>query len=248
MTTPPAVLHTRPSATAALRVDGARLWRSLMDLAKVGATPKGGVCRLALTALDGQGRDLVVGWLRAAGATIEIDGAGNIFATRGGRDDRAAVVLTGSHIDTQPSGGKFDGNYGVLAGLEVLRTLNDAGIVTERPVAVAIWTNEEGSRFVPVMGGSGAFAGVYTLEHVRRQRDIDGIAFRDALDAIGYAGDAPTGGRALDAYFEAHIEQGPVLERENKIVGIVTGALGLSWYDCVWSGQDARAEIGRAPL
>src|SRR5437870_2596504 len=211
MTTPPAVLDSRPSATAALRVDGARLWRSLMDLAKIGATPKGGVCRLALTALDGQGRDLVAGWLRATGATIEIDGAGNIFATRAGRQRGSPVVLTGSHIDTQPSGGKFDGNYGVLAGLEVLRTLDDAKVATDKPVGVAIWTNEEGSRFVPVMGGSGAFAGVFTLEHLLQQRDVDGVTFGDALRRIGYAGGTPVGGRALDAYFEAHIEQGPVL-------------------------------------
>ncbi len=217
-----------------------------MELAQIGATPKGGVRRLALTGLDGQGRDLVVGWLKETGSRVEIDGAGNIFATRPGRDPAARVVLTGSHIDTQPSGGKFDGNYGVLAGLEVLRTLNDAGIATEHPVAVAIWTNEEGSRFVPVMGGSGAFAGVHTLEHLLQQRDVDGIAFGDALKDIGYAGDAPVGGRALDAYFEAHIEQGPILEREDKIVGVVTGALGLSWYDCIWTGQDAHA--GPTPM
>ncbi|MDQ6923047.1 MAG: Zn-dependent hydrolase [Pseudomonadota bacterium] len=246
MTAPSDALHSPDSATGSLRVDGARLWRSLMDLAKIGATPKGGVRRLALTDLDGQGRDLVVGWLRTTGSHIDIDGAGNIFATRPGRDPAARAVLTGSHIDTQPSGGKFDGNYGVLAGLEVLRSLNDAGIVTDNPVGVAIWTNEEGSRFVPVMGGSGAFAGVYTLEHIRQQRDIDGIAFGDALNAIGYAGDAPVGGRPLDAYFEAHIEQGPVLEREDKIVGVVTGALGLRWYDCVWTGQDAHA--GPTPM
>ncbi len=246
MTTPPDVSLSTESAPGALRVDGARLWRSLMDLAQIGATPKGGVRRLALTDLDGHGRDLVVGWLRDAGASIEIDGAGNIFATRDGRDGTAAVVLTGSHIDTQPSGGKFDGNYGVLAGLEVLRTLNDAGVVTEHPVGVAIWTNEEGSRFVPVMGGSGAFAGVYTLEHVRQQRDVDGISFGDALDAIGYTGDTLVGERALDAYFEAHIEQGPILEREDKIIGVVTGALGLRWYDCVWTGQDAHA--GPTPM
>ena len=246
MTTPSNVLLSPESAAGSLRVDGGRLWRSLMDLAQIGATPKGGVRRLALTDLDGQGRDLVVGWLKATGSRIEIDGAGNIFATRPGRDPTAPVVLTGSHIDTQPSGGKFDGNYGVLAGLEVLRTLNDAGIVTERPVGVAIWTNEEGSRFVPVMGGSGAFAGVYTLEHVLQQCDIDGIAFGDALKDIGYAGDTPVGGRALDAYFEAHIEQGPILEREDKIVGVVTGALGLRWYDCIWTGQDAHA--GPTPM
>ena len=246
MATPSDVLHSPKSAIGSLRVDGGRLWRSLMELAQIGATPKGGVRRLALTGLDGQGRDLVVGWLKQTGSRIEIDGAGNIFATRPGRDPAARVVLTGSHIDTQPSGGKFDGNYGVLAGLEVLRTLNEAGIATEHPVAVAIWTNEEGSRFVPVMGGSGAFAGVHTLEHLLQQRDIDGIAFGDALRDIGYAGDAPVGGRTLDAYFEAHIEQGPILEREDKIVGVVTGALGLRWYDCIWTGQDAHA--GPTPM
>ncbi|TMH01056.1 MAG: M20/M25/M40 family metallo-hydrolase, partial [Betaproteobacteria bacterium] len=161
-------------SVGSLRVDGGRLWRSLMELAEIGATPKGGVRRLALTDLDRQGRDLVAGWMRETGSHIEIDGAGNIFATRAGRDPAAHVVLTGSHIDTQPSGGKFDGNYGVLAGLEVLRTLNDANVETDKPVGVAIWTNEEGSRFLPVMGGSGAFTGVFTLEHLRSQRDADG--------------------------------------------------------------------------
>ncbi len=217
-----------------------------MELAEIGATPKGGVRRLALTDVDRQGRDLVVGWLRETGSGVEIDGAGNIFATRPGRDPAARVVLTGSHIDTQPSGGKFDGNYGVLAGLEMLRTLNDANVETDKPVGVAIWTNEEGSRFVPVMGGSGAFAGVFTLEHLLQQRDVDGVSFGEALERIGYAGGAPLGKRALDAYFEAHIEQGPILEREDKIIGVVTGALGLRWYDCVWTGQDAHA--GPTPM
>ena len=246
MNTRSEIADSLPVAPASLRVDGARLWQSLMQLAEIGATAKGGVCRLALTDLDRQGRDLVVAWLRGAGAGIEIDAAGNVFATRPGRTTGAPTVLTGSHIDTQPSGGKFDGNFGVLAGLEVLRTLNDAGVVTEKPVAVAIWTNEEGSRFVPVMGGSGAFAGVFPIEHLLQQRDVDGIAFGEALDRIGYAGSAPVGGRALDAYFEAHIEQGPVLEREDKIIGVVTGALGLRWYDCIWTGQDAHA--GPTPM
>jgi beta-ureidopropionase / N-carbamoyl-L-amino-acid hydrolase len=237
---------TSAIASTSLRINGARLWQSLMELAQIGATPKGGVRRLALTDLDRQGRDLVIRWLREAGARVEIDGVGNIFATRRGRDDAASVVLTGSHVDTQPSGGKFDGNYGVLAGLEVLRTLNDGDIVTEKPVGVAIWTNEEGSRFVPVMGGSGAFAGVFTLEHILQQHDVDGVTFGDALRRIEYAGDTPVGGRSLDAYFEAHIEQGPVLEREDKVVGVVTGALGLRWYDCVWTGQDAHA--GPTPM
>jgi len=232
-------------STNSIRVDGARLWQSLMDLAKIGATPRGGVRRLALTDLDRQGRDLVVSWLRAAGTTVEIDGAGNIFAVRRGRED-VAPVLTGSHVDTQPSGGKFDGNYGVLAGLEVLRTLNDAGVATNKPVGVAIWTNEEGTRFIPTMGGSGAFAHVFPLDYLLSQRDIDGISFGDALREIGYAGSAPVGARSVDAYFEAHIEQGPILEAESKVIGVVTGALGQRWYDCVWTGQDAHA--GPTPM
>jgi beta-ureidopropionase / N-carbamoyl-L-amino-acid hydrolase len=229
-----------------IRVDGRRLWQSLMDLAQIGATPKGGVRRLALTDLDRQGRDLVVGWLRDAGASVEVDGAGNIFATRRGRNSEAPVVLTGSHVDTQPSGGKFDGNYGVLAGLEVLRALNDAEVVTDKPVGVAIWTNEEGTRFIPTMGGSGAFAKIFTLDYLLAQRDVDGISFGEALRGIGYAGSAPVGERTVDAYFEAHIEQGPILEREDKVIGVVTGALGQRWYDCTWIGQDAHA--GPTPM
>jgi len=217
-----------------------------MDLAQIGATPKGGVRRLALTELDRQGRDRVIGWLEGAGCDIAIDRVGNIVAIRRGRNATAPVVLMGSHIDTQPSGGKFDGNFGVLAGLEVLRTLNDAAIETEKPLGVAIWTNEEGSRFVPVMGGSGAFAGVFSVEHLLAQRDTDGVTFGEALAQIGYAGTAPVGGRPLDAYFEAHIEQGPVLEREGRVIGVVTGALGQRWYDCAWTGQDAHA--GPTPM
>src|SRR6476646_2446317 len=203
----------RSEASVTPRVNGARLWQSLMDLATIGATPKGGVCRLALTDLDRKARDCVIGWLRDAGCSVEIDGVGNIFAVRAGRNSAAPVVLTGSHIDTQPSGGKFDGNYGVLGGLEVLRTLNDNAIATDKPVGVAIWTNEEGSRFVPVMGGSGAFAGVFTVDEI--------------LQRIGYKGASPVGGRTLDVYFEAHIEQGPILEREGRTIGVVTGTLGL---------------------
>jgi N-carbamoyl-L-amino-acid hydrolase len=233
-------------ATQDLRVNGDRLWQSLMDLATIGATPKGGVCRLTLTELDRQARDRVIGWLRDAGCAVAIDGVGNIFAIRAGRTPSAPVVLAGSHIDTQPSGGKFDGNYGVLAGLEVLRTLNDRSVRTEKPVGVAIWTNEEGSRFVPVMGGSGAFAGVFPVDEILRQTDIEGTSFDEALRRIGYNGATPVGGRVLDAYFEAHIEQGPILEHEDKTIGIVTGALGLRWYDCIWSGQDAHA--GPTPM
>lgn len=157
--------------TTPLSVNGNRLWQSLMDLAEIGATPKGGNCRLALTALDGQGRDLVTGWMRDAGMTIRVDQVGNIFARRAGRNDALPPVMTGSHIDTQPTGGKFDGCFGVLAGLEVMRTLNDAGVQTEAPLELAIWTNEEGSRFVPVMMGSGVFAGKFPLETALSARD-----------------------------------------------------------------------------
>jgi beta-ureidopropionase / N-carbamoyl-L-amino-acid hydrolase len=229
-----------------MKIDGNRLWDSLMDLATLGATPKGGVSRLTLTDLDRQARDRVIAWLKEAGCSVEIDGVGNIFAIRPGRNAGAPVVLTGSHVDTQPSGGKFDGPYGVLAGLEVIRALNDAGVETQKPVGVAIWTNEEGSRFVPVMGGSGAFAGVFTPDEILSQRDIDGVSFGEALERIGYKGALAVGGRRLDAYFEAHIEQGPILERDAKTIGLVVGALGLRWYDCAWTGQDAHA--GPTPM
>ena len=231
-----------PIATRA-RIDGARLWDSLMTLARIGATPKGGVRRLALTELDGQGRDRVVGWLRDAGCDIRVDAIGNVFATRAGRTGAPAVAI-GSHVDTQPSGGKFDGNYGVLSGLEVVRTLADAGIVTERPVTVAIWTNEEGTRFTPVMMGSGVYAGAFTLEHCLAQRDRDGVSVGDALAAIGYSGrDAAP---RFHAYFEPHIEQGPILEREGFTIGAVSGALGQRWFDVTVTGQDAHA--GPTPI
>ena len=162
-------------------INGERLWQSLMDLAKLGATPKGGVCRIALTDLDRQGRDLVCSWLKDAGCTITVDAIGNIFARRPGRNNALPPVVSGSHIDTQPTGGKFDGNYGVLAALEVIRTLNERQIETEYPLEVAIWTNEEGSRFTPVMMGSGVFAGAFTLEHALAQKDIDGKSVGDEL-------------------------------------------------------------------
>ncbi len=227
------------------RIDGGRLWQSLMDLAKIGATPKGGVCRIALTDRDREGRDLVCTWLRSAGCTISVDAIGNIFARRPGRKNDLPPVVAGSHIDTQPTGGKFDGNYGVLAALEVVRTLNDRRIETEHPFEVAIWTNEEGTRFTPVMMGSGVFAGAFTLDHVLAQKDIDGKSVGDELRRIGYAGDIPAG-KPFAAYFEAHIEQGPILEDAAITIGVVTGALGLRWYDVVVTGQDAHA--GPTPM
>ncbi|WP_449413980.1 Zn-dependent hydrolase [Pandoraea soli] len=233
---------------AAVRVDGARLWDSLMQLAQIGATEKGGVCRLALTDLDRQGRDRFVTWAEEIGCTVRVDAIGNIFARRAGRNDALPPVMTGSHIDTQPTGGKFDGNYGVLAGLEVLRTLNDNGIVTEAPLEVAVWTNEEGSRFVPVMMGSGVYAGAFTLDHALAQKDREGVSVADALRAIGYAGSTPAVGQAgaVGAYFEAHIEQGPVLEAHGKTIGVVQGALGQRWYDVTVTGMEAHA--GPTPM
>lgn len=236
---------------ADLRVDGARLWQSLMDLARIGATDKGGVCRLALTDLDRQGRDLFSDWARQAGCELRVDAIGNIFARRPGRNNALPAVMTGSHIDTQPTGGKFDGNYGVLAGLEVLRTLNDAGVQTEAPLELVVWTNEEGSRFVPVMMGSGVYAGAFTLDHALGQRDRDGVSVRDALTAIGYAGAAavpPAVRDGVGAYFEAHIEQGPVLEAADTVIGVVTAALGQRWYDVVLTGVEAHAGPTPMPL
>ena len=231
---------------ADLRVDGARLWQSLMDLARIGGTEKGGVCRLALTDLDRQGRDLFVSWVEDAGCEVRVDAIGNIFARRPGRNNALPAVMTGSHIDTQPTGGKFDGNYGVLAGLEVLRTLNDADVQTEAPLELAVWTNEEGSRFVPVMMGSGVFAGKFPLETALNACDAQGISVRDELQAIGYAGQDTVGGRPVDAYFEAHIEQGPILEHEEKTIGVVTGSLGLRWYDITVTGMEMHA--GPTPM
>ena len=232
---------TGTSAVDAVRVDGERLWRSLMDLAKIGATPKGGCCRLTLTAEDGKGRDLVVSWAKAAGLTVTVDQIGNVFMRRPGRHDERPPVMMGSHIDTQPTGGKFDGNYGVLSGLEVIRTLNDRKIQTDAPLELVAWTNEEGSRFVPVMMGSGVFANVFPLEVAHAAKDIHGKVVRDELKAIGYDGPLPVGGRPVAAYFEAHIEQGPVLEDSRKVIGVVEAVLGLRWYDCVVTGLESHA-------
>ncbi len=228
-----------------LRVNGARLWASLMELAQIGATPKGGVCRLALTDLDRQGRDRVVAWAREAGLAVRVDRIGNVFMRRAGRNDSLPAVMTGSHIDTQPTGGKFDGNYGVLAGLEVVRTLNDAGVLTEAPLEVVFWTNEEGSRFVPVMMGSGVFAGAFTLEHAWAATDAQGRCVKDELASIGYLGSDSTPPR-VGAYFETHIEQGPVLEDHGVTIGVVTGVLGIRWYDCTVTGMEAHA--GPTPM
>ncbi|MDI9778248.1 Zn-dependent hydrolase [Pseudomonas putida] len=227
-------------------VNSARLWQSLMDLARLGATAKGGVCRLALTDLDRQARDLFVQWTEAAGCSVSVDAVGNIFARRPGRNPKLPPVMTGSHIDTQPTGGKFDGCFGVMAGLEVLRTLNDLGIETEAPLEVVVWTNEEGSRFAPCMMGSGVFAGKFTLEETLAKRDAQGVSVGEALDAIGYAGQRAVLGHPVGAYFEAHIEQGPILEDQAKTIGVVLGALGQKWFDLTLRGVEAHA--GPTPM
>jgi len=229
-----------------LRINGQRLWDSLMELAKIGATAKGGVCRLTLTDLDKQGRDLVIKWAKEAGMTITIDKIGNGFMRRAGRNNALPPIVTGSHIDTQPTGGKFDGNYGVLAGIEVVRTLNDHSIETEAPIEVSFWTNEEGSRFVPVMMGSGVFAKAFTLEHAYAAKDTEGKTVGDELARIGYVGTEEPGDHPIGAFFETHIEQGPVLEDHGITIGVVQGVLGIRWFDCTVTGMEAHA--GPTPM
>ncbi|HEX2150795.1 MAG TPA: Zn-dependent hydrolase [Stellaceae bacterium] len=230
-----------------LKVNGERLWASLMELARIGATEKGGVCRLAASDLDAEARRLFIRWCEEAGCTVTVDHIGNIFARRPGRNPDLPPVMAGSHLDTQPTGGRFDGAYGVMAGLEVVRTLNDLGYETEAPVEIVAWTNEEGSRFSPAMVGSGVFAGVFDLNYgLERPDNVSGVSLGAELQRIGFAGPAPVGGRPVAAYFEAHIEQGPILEAAGLPVGIVTGAQGQRWYEITVTGQEAHA--GPTPM
>lgn len=229
-----------------LRVDGDRLWASLERMAQIGATAKGGVCRLALTELDKASRDLFVQWAQEAGCAVRVDAMGNIFARRAGRQADAAPVLTGSHADTQPTGGRYDGIYGVLGALEVVRALNDAGVETERPIDVVVWTNEEGSRFAPAMIGSGVFAGVFPLEYGLSRTDREGVTIGEALLTIGYDGGAQVGGYPVHAAYELHIEQGAILERSGHTIGVVTAGQGQRWYEVTLTGVDAHA--GTTPM
>ena len=229
-----------------LRINGARLWSSLMEMAKIGATPKGGVNRLTLTDLDRDSRDLFAKWCRDAGCTITIDRLGSMFARRKGADDSLPPVMVGSHLDTQPTGGKFDGVLGVLGALEVLRSLNDLGIKTRRPIEIANWTNEEGSRYAPAMIASGVFAGVYTKEFAYGLRDAEGKALGDELNRIGFKGPEPVGGRPIHAFFELHIEQGPILEAEDMDIGVVTHGQGQRWYEIKLTGFESHA--GSTPM
>ena len=238
--------ETPPRAAANLVVNGDRLWASLMETAQFGGTPKGGIKRLALSAEDKQVRDWLLIQARASGFDVGVDDLGNIYVQRPGRDPSRLPVAIGSHLDTQPTGGKFDGVLGVLAGLEVLRSLDDAGIETEAPVCLVNWTNEEGSRFAPGEMGSEVFAGDIDHSFALTRMDADGISVADALEAIGYRGTERCGERQFAAMLELHIEQGPVLEAERLTIGVVTAAKGQIWYNGVVAGRESHA--GTTPM
>lgn len=230
-----------------LRIDIDRLMARLRALGEIGALPGGGVCRLALSDEDKAGRDRVVAWMKDLGLSVRVDRIGNIVGTRAGRSDGPPVMI-GSHIDTVRTGGLYDGNLGVLAGLEVIATLNDAGIVTDAPLAVAAFTNEEGSRFQPDMMGSLAFVGGMDLADALATRGIDGATVGECLAAIGYAGDAPLGAAAnpVKAFVELHIEQGPVLDAEGIAIGAVEQVQGISWTEFTFTGVSNHA--GTTPM
>ena len=227
------------------RPSGARLWDSLMEFSRIGGTPKGGCNRQTLTDLDGQARALLQRQAEAAGATLTLDRVGNMVLTRPGRDDSRKPIAIGSHLDTQPTGGKFDGVLGVLAGLEILRALHEAGIETEAPVTLINWTNEEGARFSPPMMGSGAAMGIFPESEVLAKTDSQGAVFGAELSRIGWAGSAdPAALQGLGAYFELHIEQGPALERAGLDLGIVTHALAQHWFEVTVTGEEAHGGSG----
>ncbi len=223
--------------TESIRVNGARLWDSIMEMAQIGATAKGGSHRLTLSDEDKIGRDLFAEWCAEAGLALSVDEMGNMFARRSGSENEKAPVGIGSHLDTQPYGGKFDGVFGVLAGLEVIRTLNDHGIATMTPLEVVNWTNEEGARFAPAMLASGVYGGVFDLDWAQSRRAVDsGATVLEELKRIGYHGDLPAQGHDFSAFFECHIEQGPILDSEGISVGVVNAAQGFRWYDISLEG------------
>lgn len=229
-----------------LKIDGDRLWRRLMDMARIGATDKGGCNRQALTDDDKTGRDLFCDWARAAGCTVRIDEMGNIFARRAGTEAAAPSVISGSHLDTQPTGGKFDGVYGVLAALEVIETFNDHSIETVHPVEAVVWTNEEGARFAPAMIGSGVFCGEFDLGFAHATQNAEGATLGGELQRIGYAGAEPCAPFPIKAAFEAHIEQGPILEAQGLTIGVVKGVQGMRWLDVIFEGEPVHA--GPTPM
>ena len=232
--------------STSVRINAERLWQSLITMAEIGATDLGGCNRQALTELDKQGRDLFVEWCTQAGCTIELDGMGNVFARRPGKAPDVGVVMAGSHLDTQPTGGRFDGVYGVLSALEVVRTLNDHNIETKHPIEIVSWTNEEGARFSPAMVGSGVWSGEFDLDYGLSRTDKNGVTLGEALERISYSGNRPTEPGNIKAAFELHIEQGPILENERTQIGIVSGVQGMNWYDLKLIGSPCHA--GPTPM
>ncbi|MCL6284989.1 Zn-dependent hydrolase [Ruegeria sp. 2012CJ41-6] len=229
-----------------LRINGDRLWDSLMEMARIGPGVAGGNNRQTLTDEDGEGRALFQDWCVAAGCSMGLDQMGNMFARREGTDPDALPVYVGSHLDTQPTGGKYDGVLGVLGGLEIIRTLNDLGIKTRHPIVATNWTNEEGTRFAPAMLSSGVFAGMHTQGWAYAREDAEGKTFGDELQRIGWRGEEEVGARKMHAFFELHIEQGPILEAEGKDIGVVTHGQGLSWTQITVTGKDAHT--GSTPM
>jgi beta-ureidopropionase / N-carbamoyl-L-amino-acid hydrolase len=229
-----------------LKINGDRLWDSIHEMAKIGPGVAGGNNRQTLTDADGEGRHLFRKWCEAAGLTVGVDQMGTMFARREGTDPDALPVYVGSHLDTQPTGGRYDGVLGVLGGLEIVRSLNDLGIRTKHPIVVTNWTNEEGTRFAPAMLASGVFAGVLDQAWAYERKDAEGKKFGDELARIGWRGEEETGGRKMHAFFELHIEQGPILEVEGKDIGVVTHGQGLSWTQVTVTGKDAHT--GSTPM
>jgi N-carbamoyl-L-amino-acid hydrolase len=229
-----------------MKIDGQRLWDTLMEMAKIGPGVAGGNNRQTLTDEDAEGRALFQSWCEAAGCTMGLDEMGNMFARREGTDPDALPVYVGSHLDTQPTGGKYDGVLGVLGGLEVIRTLNDLNIKTKHPIVVVNWTNEEGTRFAPAMLASGVFAGRHTLDWAYDRTDAAGKRFGDELERIGWKGEEKVGDRKMHAMFELHIEQGPILEAEGKDIGVVTHGQGLRWVQCTVTGKESHT--GSTPM
>jgi len=231
-----------------LKIDSARLWDTINETAKFGGTAKGGVRRLTLSAEDKQVRDWFRSACEAAGLEVHVDALGSMFGLRKGRDMSKAPIGIGSHLDTQPTGGKFDGILGTLGALEVIRTLNDAGIETELPICIANWTNEEGSRFAPAMMGSAAYVGDFTTDDILARKDIAGVSVGEALDGIGYRGDVPVGTQKFSGFVELHIEQGPILEAEGKTIGVVDSGQGVLWFDGKITGFESHAGSTPMPL
>ncbi|WP_430463982.1 Zn-dependent hydrolase [Tabrizicola sp.] len=229
-----------------IRINSARLWDSLEEMALIGPGVAGGCNRQTLTDADSEGRHLFQRWCEAAGMSMGVDTMGNMFATRPGTDPNALPVYMGSHLDTQPTGGKYDGVLGVLGALEVVRSMNDLGIQTKHPIVVTNWTNEEGARFAPAMLASGVFAGIHTEDYAKARRDLDGKVFGEELKRIGWEGTEKVGARKMHAMLELHIEQGPILEAEGKDIGVVTHGQGLWWLEITLTGKDAHT--GSTPM